>query len=111
MLPLNLPGLADVRTEEDGPLFAIHAGCEGKPDACPSCGSESLYAHGTHQQDINDLPHQGRVTCIHQALEMPVLRDYIFPSAGLDLNAHENEPFFAQKKDPPVGARQLRAAA
>lgn len=75
MLPLNLPGIVVERTEtiETGdtpshsPLFAIHAGCEGKPDACPHCNGEALYAHGTHNQDISDIPHQGQITCIHLA--------------------------------------------
>lgn len=55
------------RTEADGPMFAIHAGCEGKPSNCPTCGATAIYAHGTFQQDIMDLPHQGRFACVHLA--------------------------------------------
>lgn len=74
-LPLNLPGIVVERTEtieagdtpSHSPLFAIHAGCEGKPAACPHCKGEALYAHGTHDQDIIDIPHQGSLTCIHLA--------------------------------------------
>lgn len=66
-LPLNLPGIIVERTEADGPMFAIHAGCEGKPAGCPTCGAATLYAHGTLQQDIMDLPHQGRFACVHLA--------------------------------------------
>jgi transposase len=67
MLPLSLDGITVTHTEQDGPTFAIHAGCSGKPSGCVSCGSEHLNAHGTLQQDIMDLPHHGRMACIHLA--------------------------------------------
>ena len=39
MLPLDLPGILVTKTEPDDRLFAIHAGCEGRPAACVTCGS------------------------------------------------------------------------
>ena len=66
-LPLNQPGVKVDSTDPDGPIFTIHAGCDGKPEGCPNCGGSTLYAHGTFLQDIMDLPHQGQFTCIHLA--------------------------------------------
>ncbi len=65
MLPIDLPGILVTRTEPDGPIFAIHAGCEGRPSACTLCGSTNFVGHGPYKQDVMDLPHQGRYACIH----------------------------------------------
>jgi len=65
MLPLDLPGISVMRTETDGPIFSIHAGCEGRPRVCITCGGTNFIGHGQHEQEIMDLPFQGRFTCIH----------------------------------------------
>lgn len=65
MLPLDLPGITVTNTESDGPTFSIHAGCEGRPEECQLCGSKSFIGHGQHKQQVMDLPHQARFTCIH----------------------------------------------
>jgi transposase len=65
MLPLDLPGIAVVTTETDGPTFSIHAGCDGRPAACVTCGSQNFIGHGQHKQEVMDLPFQGKFTCIH----------------------------------------------
>jgi transposase len=67
MLPLDLPGIIVTSTETDGPTFSIHAGCAGKPDACAICGGTNFIGHGQHVQQVMDLPHQGRFTCIQLA--------------------------------------------
>ncbi len=66
MLPINLPGIAVERTE-DGPVFEIHAGCEGRPAACPLCGADRFIGHGVLQQIIMDLPFHGKFAGIHLA--------------------------------------------
>ena len=65
MLPLDLPGIAVVTTEADGPTFSIYAGCEGRPLGCDTCGGQNFIGHGQYEQDVMDLPYQGRFTCIH----------------------------------------------
>lgn len=65
MLPLNLSGITVTNSEEDGPVFTIHAGCAGRPAGCLECGGQNFIGHGQHVQQINDLPHQGKFTCIH----------------------------------------------
>lgn len=65
MLPINLPGTAVERTEDIENLFSVYANCEGRPSGCISCGSVDLYGHGALQQDIMDLPHHDKITCIH----------------------------------------------
>lgn len=67
MLPLDLLGITVERTEQDGKLFSIHAGCDGRPAGCPECGSIKFHPHGTYPQDIMDLPHLGQFTCVHLA--------------------------------------------
>ena len=67
MLPLDLPGIAVTTTEAYGLIFAIHAGCEGRPVGCTTCGSTNFIGHGQHKQDVMDLPHHNRFTCIHLA--------------------------------------------
>ena len=65
MLALNLSGVIVQRTEDKGAALSVYAHCEGRPAGCTTCGSSSLYAHGTLQQDIMDLPLHGKVVCIH----------------------------------------------
>ena len=65
MLPINLTGISVERTEDIENLFSVYANCEGRPVGCTSCGSVELYAHGSAQQDIMDLPHHDKITCIH----------------------------------------------
>lgn len=65
MLPLDLLGIFVTETKAEGPLFAIHAGCDGRPDACVSCGGQNFIGHGQYEQDVMDLPHQAKLTCIH----------------------------------------------
>lgn len=67
MLPLGLQGITVIDTKVDGPIFSIHAGCQGRPAACPTCGSTNFIGHGQYPQEVMDLPHQGRFTCIHLA--------------------------------------------
>lgn len=57
MLPLDLPGIPVTNTEPDGQFFAIHAGCEGRPAACVTCGSQNFIGHGQHMQEVMDFPH------------------------------------------------------
>lgn len=65
MLPLDLPGIDVIKTSHDGPLFSIHAGCVGRPVGCVHCGSVSIVGHGQNNQEVMDLPHHGKFTCIH----------------------------------------------
>jgi transposase len=65
MLPIDLPGIAVTNTEPDGPIFSIHAGCEGRPGECMLCGSANFIGHGQRVQQVMDFPHQSRYTCIH----------------------------------------------
>ena len=66
MLPINLPDIT-VERIEDGPVFEIHAGCGGRPAACPHCGERKVIGHGNLQQVIMDLPFHGKFTGIHLA--------------------------------------------
>lgn len=45
-----------IRTEADGPTFSIHAGCEGRPDECPLCGSKNFICHGQRIQQVMNFP-------------------------------------------------------
>ena len=67
MLPLDLSGIIVTSTETDGPTFSIHAGCAGRSEACAICGGANFIGHGQHVQQVMDLPHQGRFTCIQLA--------------------------------------------
>lgn len=65
MLPLDLPGIDVTDTKADDRLFAIHAGCSGRPAACVVCASGNFIGHGQYDQEVMDLPFHGRYTCIH----------------------------------------------
>jgi transposase len=88
MLPLDLPGIAVTNTEADGPTFSIHAGCEGRPGECAICGSATFIGHGQHIQQVMDVPHQGRFTCIHLTRKRYRCKDcggtFFHPLAWLD---------------------------
>lgn len=64
MLPLDLPGIVVTQQEQDERTFTLHAGCEGRPESCPGCRSDSFIGHGQHPQEIIDLPHHGRFMAI-----------------------------------------------
>lgn len=64
MLPLDLPGIVITDREQDDRIFTLHAGCEGRPEACVSCGSDNFIGHGQHPQEVMDLPHHGRFLAI-----------------------------------------------
>jgi hypothetical protein len=56
MLPLDLPGIDVTDTQADDRLFAIHAGCSGRPAACVVCASANFIGHGQYDQEVMDLP-------------------------------------------------------
>lgn len=97
MLPLDLLGIAVTNTETDGHLFAIHAGCEGRPAACVTCGSQNFIGHGQHAQEVMDLPHQGKFTCIHLLRKRYRCKDcsdtFFHPLDWLDDDHHASRRF------------------
>ena len=97
MLPLDLPGIAVTTTEADGPIFAIHAGCEGRPVGCTTCGSANFIGHGQYKQDVMDLPHHNRFTCIHLARKRYRCKDceatFFHPLEWIDDNHRATKRF------------------
>ncbi|AKU11279.1 transposase, IS204/IS1001/IS1096/IS1165 family protein [Azoarcus sp. CIB] len=97
MLPLDLPGIAVTNTESDGHLFAIHAGCEGRPTACVTCGSKNFIGHGQRAQEVMDLPHHGKLTCIHLLRKRYRCKDcsdtFFHPLDWLDDDHHATQRF------------------
>jgi len=97
MLPLDLPGIAVTDTKADGPLFAIHAGCDGRPAACVNCGSQNFIGHGQRTQEVMDLPFQGKLTCIHLLRKRYRCKDcgntFFHPLDWLDDDHHATKRF------------------
>ncbi len=108
MLPLDLPGILVAKTEPDDRLFAIHAGCEGRPVACVTCGSQNFIGHGQHQQEVMDLPHQGKLTCIHLLRKRYRCKDcsdtFFHPLDWLDDDHHASKCEFQAKLDTDSSA-------
>lgn len=68
-----------IRTEADGPTFSIHAGCEGRPDECPLCGSKNFICHGQRIQQVMDFP-LSRQAILHAALCVLLRQRYMLKS-------------------------------
>lgn len=84
-------------TKAEGPLFSIHAGCDGRPAACVSCGGQNFIGHGQHEQEVMDLPHQGKLTCIHLLRKRYRCKDcgdtFFHPLPWLDDDHHATKRF------------------
>lgn len=97
MLPLDLPGIAVTDTRADGPLFAIHAGCDGRPAVCINCGSQNFIGHGRRTQEVMDLPFQGKLTCIHLLRKRYRCKDcaetFFHPLTWIDDDHHASKRF------------------
>ncbi len=65
MLLLDQLSIVVTKTVPEGNRFSIHVGYEGRPAACITCGSQNFIGHGQHVQEVMDLSHQGKLTCIH----------------------------------------------
>lgn len=52
MVPLDVLSIVVTKTVPDGNLFSIHAGCEGRPASCVTCGSQNFIGHGQHAQRV-----------------------------------------------------------
>lgn len=62
---LRLPSIRVTIVEEpaDG-SYQVSAVAEGAPIRCEACAGRHVYAHGTYQQCVVDVPHHGRPTII-----------------------------------------------
>lgn len=67
MLPIDLPGVDILGSESADATLTIQAGCSGRPVSCLTCGSANFIGHGQKLQEVMDLPHHGRYTCIRLA--------------------------------------------